>query len=35
VWRLYDPQGRFLGLGASDGGGLLKARRLFAHPLVV
>ncbi|MGH8255027.1 MAG: tRNA pseudouridine(55) synthase TruB [Steroidobacteraceae bacterium] len=35
TWRLYDAQGRFLGLGASDAAGLLKARRLFAHPLVV
>ena len=35
VWRLYDPQGRFLGLGVTDGAGLLKAQRLFAHPVVV
>jgi tRNA pseudouridine55 synthase len=33
VWRLYDLQGRFLGLGASDADGLLKARRMFTHPL--
>ncbi len=33
VWRLYDVQGRFLGLGASDADGLLKARRMFTHPL--
>ncbi|HEX4023605.1 MAG TPA: tRNA pseudouridine(55) synthase TruB [Steroidobacteraceae bacterium] len=35
LWRLYDAQGRFLGLGASDAAGLLRAQRLFAHPVVV
>ena len=35
VWRLYDPQRRFLGLGATDSAGRLKAQRLFTHPVVV
>jgi tRNA pseudouridine55 synthase len=35
VWRLYDPEGRFLGLGSSDGAGQLRVRRLFSSPLSV
>ncbi len=34
-WRLYDPQGQFLGLGQSDAGGPLRVRRLFSDPLTV
>jgi tRNA pseudouridine55 synthase len=34
-WRLYDEQGRFLGLGASDASGQLAVRRLFATPVIV
>jgi tRNA pseudouridine55 synthase len=30
LWRLYDTEGRFLGLGASDAGHTLRVRRLFA-----
>jgi tRNA pseudouridine55 synthase len=33
-WRLYDPQGRFLGLGRSADGAL-KVQRLFSAPLTV
>ena len=29
--RLYDPSGRFLGLGTGAPGGLVRAQRLFAH----
>ena len=29
LWRLYDPQERFLGLGESDADGTLRVRRLF------
>jgi tRNA pseudouridine55 synthase len=35
LWRLYDVEGRFLGLGASDGAGELRSRRLFPEPLAV
>jgi tRNA pseudouridine55 synthase len=35
VWRLYDSQGRFLGLGCGDGAGQLRSRRLFPAPLLV
>jgi tRNA pseudouridine55 synthase len=35
LWRLYDPQGRFLGLGMSDASGTLRARRLFSRALAV
>jgi tRNA pseudouridine55 synthase len=35
VWRLYDAEGRFLGLGSSDGAGQLRVRRLFSAPLSV
>lgn len=35
LWRLYDADGRFLGLGASDGAGELRSRRLFPAPLAV
>ncbi len=35
LWRLYDPQGRFMGLGAGDGCGQLRVRRLFSQPLTV
>jgi tRNA pseudouridine55 synthase len=28
-WRLYDPSGRFMGLGISDADGTLRVRRLF------
>ena len=35
LWRLYDPEGRFLGLGATDVAGTLRARRLFSKPVVV
>jgi tRNA pseudouridine55 synthase len=35
VWRLYDVEGRFLGLGSSDGAGQLRVRRLFSSPLSV
>jgi tRNA pseudouridine55 synthase len=34
-WRLYDADGRFLGLGVSDAGGMLRVRRLFRQPLAV
>jgi tRNA pseudouridine55 synthase len=34
-WRLYDPQGRFLGLGISDADGQLRVQRLFSAPLAV
>jgi tRNA pseudouridine55 synthase len=34
-WRLYDAQGRFLGLGLSDDTGLLRVQRLFSAPLSV
>jgi len=33
LWRLYDAQRRFLGLGESDAGGWLRVRRLFSSPL--
>jgi tRNA pseudouridine55 synthase len=33
-WRLYDPLGRFLGLGAGAGG-QLRVQRLFSAPLPV
>jgi tRNA pseudouridine55 synthase len=33
-WRLYDPQGRFLGLGRSAGLNL-RVQRLFSAPLTV
>lgn len=33
LWRLYDAQGRFLGLGRTDAGGQLRARRLFPQPI--
>ena len=29
--RLYDPAGRFLGIGESDGAGMVRPRRLFVH----
>ena len=29
LWRLYDPHGRFLGLGSSDASGRVTAQRLF------
>ena len=35
LWRLYDAEGRFLGLGSSDGAGQLRVRRLFSSPLSV
>jgi tRNA pseudouridine55 synthase len=34
-WRLYDAQGRFLGLGISDADGQLRVQRLFSTPLTV
>jgi tRNA pseudouridine55 synthase len=34
-WRLYDAQGRFLGLGISDALGQLRVQRLFSAPLPV
>jgi tRNA pseudouridine55 synthase len=34
-WRLYDAQGRFLGLGISDADGQLRVQRLFSAPLAV
>jgi tRNA pseudouridine55 synthase len=34
-WRLYGADGRFLGLGISDGLGLLRVQRLFSTPLAV
>jgi tRNA pseudouridine55 synthase len=34
-WRLYDAQGRFLGLGISDEAGQLRVQRLFSAPLAV
>lgn len=34
-WRLYDAQGRFLGLGISDELGQLRVQRLFSAPLPV
>jgi tRNA pseudouridine55 synthase len=34
-WRLYDPQGRFLGLGISDADGQLRVQRLFSAPLAM
>jgi tRNA pseudouridine55 synthase len=30
--RLYDPQGRFMGLGEADAQGQVRPRRLFAAP---
>lgn len=33
LWRLYDAQGRFLGLGHTDTAGQLRARRLFPQPV--
>jgi tRNA pseudouridine55 synthase len=33
LWRLYDAQGRFLGVGRTDAEGLLRARRLFPQPV--
>jgi len=35
LWRLYDPQGGFIGLGRSDAAGELRVRRLFSAPLAV
>jgi tRNA pseudouridine55 synthase len=35
VWRLYDAEGRFIGLGRSDEGGQLCVQRLFSAPLAV
>jgi tRNA pseudouridine55 synthase len=35
LWRLYGPQGAFLGLGVTDAAEQLRARRLFAHPVMV
>ena len=35
LWRLYDADGRFLGLGAIDATGDLRSRRLFPSPLAV
>jgi tRNA pseudouridine55 synthase len=35
LWRLYDVEGRFLGLGESDATGLLRSRRLFPAPLAI
>ncbi|HLK71996.1 MAG TPA: tRNA pseudouridine(55) synthase TruB, partial [Steroidobacteraceae bacterium] len=35
LWRLYDDEGRFLGLGDSDECGRLRSRRLFSAPLPV
>lgn len=35
LWRLYDPERRFLGLGTSDASGTLRARRLFSRALTV
>jgi tRNA pseudouridine55 synthase len=29
--RLYDPAGRFLGIGEADGAGTVRPRRLFVH----
>jgi tRNA pseudouridine55 synthase len=34
-WRLYDAEGRFLGLGLSDEAGLLRVQRLFSAPLAL
>jgi tRNA pseudouridine55 synthase len=31
--RLYDAQGRFLGVGRTDGSGLLRVQRLFPQPV--
>jgi len=33
LWRLYDAEGRFLGLGSCDASGQLRSRRLFPTPL--
>jgi tRNA pseudouridine55 synthase len=33
LWRLYDAQGCFLGVGRSDGAGQLRARRLNPQPV--
>jgi tRNA U55 pseudouridine synthase TruB len=35
LWRLYDADGRFLGLGASDAAAQLRSRRLFPAPLTL
>ncbi len=35
LWRLYDAQSRFLGLGRSDAAGALRVQRLFSAPLAV
>lgn len=35
LWRLYDAEGRFLGLGSCDASGQLRSRRLFPAPLAV
>jgi tRNA pseudouridine55 synthase len=35
LWRLYDAEGRFLGLGEGDATGQLRSRRLFPAPLAV
>ncbi len=35
LWRLYDSQSRFLGLGGRDTEGRLRARRLFPAPVLV
>jgi len=35
LWRLYDRTPYFLGLGASDGDGNLRVRRLFSAPLPI
>lgn len=34
-WRLYDADGRFLGLGVTSEGGQLRVQRLFSVPLAV
>ena len=34
-WRLYDAQGRFMGLGISSAAGELRVQRLFSAPLAM
>jgi tRNA pseudouridine55 synthase len=34
-WRLYDAQGRFMGLGISSAAGELRVQRLFSAPLAL
>ena len=35
LWRLYDAESRFLGLGSCDTAGQLRSRRLFPAPVAL